>query len=44
MFEYIKKQPHYNYTVIDENKTEYKVNIKTNFGSLFENVVVVRGL
>lgn len=38
IFNLIKKQPHYSFTILDENTTEYRVDIKTEYGSLFEDV------
>lgn len=42
MFKYIKMQPHYSYTILEENETEYRVDIQTEYGSIFENVVVIK--
>ena len=42
IFNLIKKQPHYSFTILDENTTEYRVDIKTEYGSLFEDVVVIK--
>lgn len=42
MFEFIKGQPHYSFIMLDENTTEYRVDIKTGYGSLFKDVIVIK--
>lgn len=43
LFNLIKKQPHYSFITLDENTTEYRVDIKTGYGSLFKDVIVIKG-